>query len=277
MKKYGKIAATVVGVALIKTALVAQTTYTWIGGTGNWNVGENWTPAGPPPINCGNIVIGGVNSVVTIPVGYTARVGLEPAQNPPYNMIYGPEWGAQLHIYGTLIYDWHMAPVQWNPAARSFIGMYGNSYLSGEGICLGASWWWNDGPYVTMSMHDNALAEINWMFWGGHLYLHDNAIMKINYGLTVDTVGAVSDATRLIDIRSETAQLNLPGGFTPTVENWVSRGILKAFGGGGKIIVSEELNPGRTTVMALVPEPTTLALIGSGCLTVRWMLRRRTK
>lgn len=233
------------------------------------------------------VFISGDGSHVTIPEGYAAVVGILPESNPPYNMIFGPEWGASLTIRGYLMYDWYVVPVQWNAAGpRSLVAMYGDSYLSGEGIALGDSWWWHGGPYVDMKMYDNAYAEINWMFWGGHLYLYNNATMRIAYGLTVDTIDAVSDATRRIEINDD-AKLNLPYpqinisgtlyNTTDVLNDWISRGILKFYGGGGFPVFDTESEPGRIHVMALVPEPSSIGLLALAGLVGGLYLRQRSR
>jgi hypothetical protein len=108
--------------------------------------------------------------------------------------------------------------------------------------------------------------------------------MDIAIGLTVDTVDAVSDATRRIFI-GENAKLILPQvvsiSGTPTntvdvVNDWVSRNILRAEGDVGYILTDNSINPGKTTVYtSLVPEPTSIALLGMGGL-FAWVLRRRS-
>lgn len=276
-----------VGAAMLLAISAPAVNYNWTGGVGDWDVAANWNAgAGPVPDSFANDITGisGVGANVTLPSTYTAIVGTDPAANPPYNMIFGPEFGATLNIYGTLLYDWYLAPVQWDSANRSHLNMYDDSYLAGEGIALGATWWWNGGPFVTMDMSGNSYAAINWMFWGGVLNLNDNATMDIAIGLTVDTVDAVSDATRRIFI-GENAKLILPQvvsiSGTPTntvdvVNDWVSRNILRAEGDVGYILTDNSINPGKTTVYtSLVPEPTSIALLGMGGL-FAWVLRRRS-
>jgi Secretion system C-terminal sorting domain len=45
---------------------------TWVGGTGNWNVNANWSPAGIPT-STNVVTITGAPSKVTVPKGYVAR------------------------------------------------------------------------------------------------------------------------------------------------------------------------------------------------------------
>ena len=84
------------------------------------------------------------------------------------------------------------------------------------------------------------------MYWGGHVNLY-GGILSIASGLTVETVDAVSDATRSMNLAG--GELLLPGSFTGTVNNWISRGILLAYGKAqdtSDIIIDETFIPGRT-------------------------------
>lgn len=242
---------------LVNSAWGVGEEYHWDGGAGDnlWSSGDNWDLNTVPPHDSGEVFISGAGMLAIIPSGYTAdcTFGVD------YGRILGPEWGAQLDISGNLVYNWHMAPVSADPCVPSVINMYDGSTLAGEGIALGDNWWWHDGPYATMNMYGDAYADINWMFWGGHLNMYGGT-MDIAGGLTVDTIGLVSDATRLMDIY-DGAELLLPLGFTDTVNDWISRDILIADGGAGTIVVWEDGS--RTHV---VPEPSTVALLCLGGL-----------
>lgn len=248
------------------------------GGDGLWVTPENWENLriggnGPPGAGDADVQIPG-GFIVTIRDSDSVTFG----ENTTYPTLFGPEWGSVLNIYGSLSIKWYIAPVGAvdNP---SVINMYANSYYSGEGIALGHNWWWNGGPGAVLNMYgdpttDPAYVDINWMWWGGKIYLY-GGILSIRGGVTANTVDAVSDATRLIDIHG--GWLVLPAGFETTVNDWIDRGIIKAYGGGGTLVITELGDfPGRTAVLALVPEPGTVTLIVLGLLAGIGLMRRRT-
>jgi len=253
--------------------------WTGAGGDGLWVTGQNWENLriggyGPP---------GSDDADVQIPGGFTVTIrdvdSVTFGENTTYPTLFGPEWGSVLNIYGSLSIKWYVAPVGAvdNP---SVINMYANSYYSGEGIALGHNWWWNGGPGVVLNMYGDpttepAFVDINWMWWGGKIYLH-GGILSIRGGVTANTVDAVSDSTRLIDIRE--GWLILPSGFENTVSDWISRGIIKAYGGGGTLVVTSlDDFPGRTAVIALVPEPSVIGLFGLAGLIGALYLRGRSR
>ncbi len=261
MKVANNLATIILAAGLVHKT--AATDYHWTGlaGDGLWATASNWDN-GVPPVGADNVYLDPANgsSVITIVPGETEWPGYAHATNGDhgansiYGMIYGPEWGATLNIHGTLNYDWYLAPVQSDASNPSIINMYDGSTIYGEGIGLGDNWWWSGGPYVTMNMYGNATAGIDWLYWGGRLNLYDTSIMSITNGLTVQTTGAVADATRSINLDGGT--LVLPGSFTATVQNWISRGILEAYGNtnfAALISISEtNINyPGRTVVSAV--------------------------
>ena len=129
--------------------------------------------------------------------------------------------------------------------------MYSGSSLSGQGIALGDNWWYWGGPYVTMNMYGNAFAGINYMYWGGHVNMY-GGILSLTNGLTVETTGAVSDATRSMNLAG--GELILPGAFTSTVNDWISRGILLAYGKAqdtSDMVIDTATLPGRTIVTTI--------------------------
>ncbi len=106
----------------------------------NWNVAANWStgiipPSGNPTTTyAGNVWLDPSpvdgDTVVTIPAGYFANPGVGNSAEV-YNTIFGPEFGCTLNIYGSLTFDWTIAPYQPDPTPgnRSHINMYGNSYV----------------------------------------------------------------------------------------------------------------------------------------------------
>ena len=253
----------------------------WTGLNGNdaWNNSHNWELGVPGP-NTTNVwlQIPGANpssTVVSIPSAYTANVGTSFLGNEgatAYGTIFGPEWGMTLNIHGTLNYDWMLYPVG-SVANPTTVNMDGNSSMSGVNFGLGNSWWFHDGPYVTMNVADNANVNIAWLFWGGHLNLFGGTF-NINGGVNEDVLGLTSDATRLMNITGGKLVLGF-GDQTALVNGWISKGTLQAYGGAGSILIDTLSMPGQTIVTAVVPEPTSLALLGLGGVAAMFSLRRR--
>ncbi|HTR41597.1 MAG TPA: family 43 glycosylhydrolase, partial [Pseudomonadales bacterium] len=91
-------------------------------------------------------------------------------------------------------------------------------------------------------------AAVNYMYWGGQVNLY-GGILSITNGLTLDTIDSVSDATRSMNLAG--GELILPRNFTSTINNWIARGILLAYGKSGDnsdIVISTTSIPNRTVV-----------------------------
>ena len=181
-----------------------------------------------------------------------------------------------LNIHGTLNYDWMLYPVGSlvNPTT---VNMDGNSILTGVNLGIGNSWWFHDGPFVTWNMSGNASVNIAWLFWGGHLNL-DGGTFTVNGGINEDVLGLTSDATRLMNITGGSLILGFGDATSQTalVNSWLSRGILQAYSGGGFINMDTLTMPGKMVVTAIVPEPSSLALLGFGALAALFSVRRRS-
>jgi hypothetical protein len=236
--------------------------YGWTGGglDGMWNNPNNWDQAEVPPHLSGDVGLHDQTngSLITIPALYTADCTF----GNDFGTIFGPEFGMDLDIYGGLTYKWYMAAVADNPAARTMINMYpGSSIFGAEGIAIGDTWWYSGGPRVTMTMYEDSSADINWMWFGGQLVMYGGT-MDISGGVAMS--GNIADALMRMDIYEGT--LILPDAFTDTVNNWISRGILVGYNGTGQIVIDTQVNPGRTTVTAIAPEPATIALLCLGGL-----------
>ena len=243
----------------------------WNGTIGNnlWNNPNNWNPVGvPPPGNPTTTFTGNVwldaspvdgDTVITIPVGDFETPGVTNSSEV-YNTIFGPEFGCTLNIYGTLTYDWTMAPYQPDPTpgARSHINMYGNAYMytTGASLNLGSGWWpVCEGTYVTINLYNNAnyssLGGAG-LWSGGHINVYDSATFLVNGYVNLDNGQANNDGTTDFVVGGGT--LVLPEGFnTTTVTNWITRGILRAYGKGfdtNDLVVSDN---GTNTIVTAVP------------------------
>jgi hypothetical protein len=243
-------------VAMIGTALcLAQSTFAWPdtafnngAADGLWSSVGNWSGGMVP-----GIAPGDTNGSIQIPGGYTVTVQAGETFTcdnvPLYATIFGPEWGSTLNVYGTLRWYWYLAPVgaAGNP---SIINLYDNAVVSGEGIGLGYNWWFNFGPYVNLNIRSNAVANINWLYWGGHVNLY-GGMLHVTNGVADAAVDLVSDATREMNLSG--GMLVLPATFTTTINNWINRGVLFAYGKryqSGDITINEgDTNyPGQTVV-----------------------------
>ncbi len=284
----------VVVLGLAASGLAADN-YWWTNGSGdgtwnkstppyNWESVPAWNPTGPrvpcpPPAHgSASIYISGNpatrSTPLVIPAGFTADC----TYGEEYGTIFGPEWGLHLDIYGSLTYRWYLVLAQGsggliNPADpnndpnRSVVNMYGGSRIHGtadspgsdktraEGIAIGTNWW-NPLPYVTMNMYEGSECLLNWVWIGGHLNMYGgtfDVLSGVNMG--IGTPENVPDNLIRVDIYE--GKLILPASFGDTVQDWIRRGILKAYGttpglpGGSAIVVDTATIPGRTIVTAL--------------------------
>jgi len=234
---------------LISNAAAQDSHWSGLGGDGLWADPNNWTPVGVPSSSVdANVWLDSANgwSVITITNGEVETPG-----SGAGDMIYGPEFGAGLNLYGTLNWRWYLIPVQNDPTHPGILNLFSGSSASGEGIALGDTWWYWGGPYVTMNMYGNAFAGINYLYWGGHLNMYGGTL-SITNGLTLDTIDSVSDATRSMNLAG--GELVLPGALSSTVSNWISRGILLAYGkvlDTSDIVINTTSVPGRTMVTTI--------------------------
>lgn len=231
---------------MIHSAWGQDSHWSGLNNDGRWASPNNWNPVGVPLSSVdANVWLDSANgwSVITITNGEVENPG-----SGSSDMIYGPEFGAGLNIYGTLNWRNYLAPVQNDPTHPSIVNLFNGCSVSGAGICLGDTWWYSGGPYVTLNLYGNASANINYLYWGGHANLYGGTLSIAN-GVTVQTADAVSDATRSMNLAG--GELVLPGGFTATVNNWISRGILLAYGkalDNPDLVINTTSLPGRTMV-----------------------------
>jgi hypothetical protein len=247
--------------------------WTGVGLDGMWNNPDNWSMFAVPPHMSGNVGLTDQTngSLITIPAGFVADATF----GVGFGTIFGPEFGMDLDIYGGLNYDWSMATFANNPLSPTVVNMFDGSFLGyindrPEDVAIGNVWWDHTGPYVTMNMYGSAASYTNWFWFGGHLNM---------YGGTLDVLTGVAmtgnnDALTLMDIYE--GKMILPDAFTATVQDWISRGILKAYGHtpgteGYDIVIDTQSMSGRTIITA-TPEPCTLALL---CLGGLALIRRK--
>ncbi len=266
---------------LIRTAS-AFPDFLWTDASGDnmWNNPNNWTNLdnatnGLPendPSQTGAVQIDPVNgsSVCIIPAGYTVDIGYETPGAPLYNTIFGPENGEFLNIFGTLKYNWTIAPYSPNPAVRSIINMYSGSFMTTQGasINLGDAWWSGIqfGCHSTMNLYGNAVYSSTngaGIWFGAHLNLYDTASFQINNTngyVNMDTAFGESDGTRSIVMGGGT--LLLPEGTmagsgmgvnSGSAGSWITRGILRAYGKGydtNDILITDN---GTNTIIVTTP------------------------
>ena len=263
--------AAAIGLVLCLVHSVSAQDSHWNGTMNNtdWNVATNWNPVGvPPPGNPTTTYQGNVwldpspvdgDTVITVPLGDVETPGVGNSTEV-YNTIFGPEFGCTLNVYGTLSWDWTIAPYQPDPTPgmRSHINMYGDAsmYTSGASLNLGSGWWSVcEGPYVTMNLYDNAnyssLGAAG-LWSGGHINIYDNSTFLVNGYVNLDNGQANNDGTTDFVLGGGT--LTLPEGFNnTTVTNWIGRGILRAYGKGydtNDLLVSDN---GTNTIVTAVP------------------------
>jgi hypothetical protein len=234
-----------------------------------WSNPNNWNPIGvPPPGNAttayaGNVwlqPVAGVPALITIAPGDVESPGVGNSVED-YNTIFGPESGSTLNIYGTLNFDWTIVPWQVDPTPglRSYINMYSNAVMSttGASLNLGDGWWTQlrQGPYCTVNMYNSSSYSSlggAGLWLGGHLNIYDNATFWVNGYVNMDNAQANNDGTRSLNLGGGT--LILPPGFAGNAANWITRGVLRAYGKGydtGDIVITDNLTNVFVTTVPL--------------------------
>lgn len=265
--------AALIGLALCLSHRASAQDDHWNGTTNStlWTNPANWSEGFAPTNGCdfiGNVWLDPANgdSIITIPADAFENPGVPQCGEEEYNTIFGPEFGCTLNIYGTLTFDWTIAPYAPNPAARSTINMFTNSYMytSGASLNLGDGWWpVAEGCYVTMNMYANAkyssLGGAGW-WWGGHLNVYDTASFYVNgyvnMGDDSNPNWSQSDGTRSLVIGGGTVTLpegSITGGNSGSVYSWIERGILRAYGKGEDTNDLEISDDGTNTIVTTVP------------------------
>lgn len=265
-----------------------QTNYVWTGAgdSTTWSQAANWS-TGIAPVNDGTtfqIALGTGNPTTSpspITIGASTAVVLN-------DNLFGPEWGQTLDIYGSLASGLFLTPVGAMGGPTSVINLYGTGALSAvDSIFVGDPFWINAFtiPNVTINLYDSSTMTANWLGMAGHLNIYGGTV-TLNNGLLTgtptwgpwgdgSTTGpATTDASRLINIAG--GQLVVGGDITAQVNNLISRGILQGYGVVGSVAIDTTTNPGFTIVTGVVPEPSSMALLGLGAGVIMLVFRRRS-
>jgi len=277
---------------------IAQDNYYWTNASGdgmwnrdkepyNWERAPAWNPDGPrtpcppPEHNSADVWISGNPTTLATPLVIPMEYNADCTYGVDYGTIFGPEWGLQVDIYGSLTYRWYLVLAQAieglvdssnpdNDPNRSVVNMYSGSRIHGtqdspgdperaEGIAIGTNWW-APLPYVTMNMYEGSECLVNWAWIGGHLNMYGGTFdVMVGVNMGIGTPENVPDELISVDIYQ--GKLILPPDFSDEVQDWIDRGILKAYGmtpglpKGPQIIVDTETMPDRTIVTALSQNP----------------------
>jgi Concanavalin A-like lectin/glucanases superfamily/Bacterial Ig-like domain len=246
------LAAAVLAAGLVYNAS-AWPDYRWtgLGGDNMWNNVANWTnlttfTADLPENEATTLFAVQIDQAngstqCIIPTGYTVNLNVANV-NTLNNTVYGPEFGMNFNIYGTLEYAWMMAPVQNNPtpAARSIINMYNGSSLltGGAGIGIGDAWWWyTAAPYVTLNMYGNAQMSVPNLAVGGHMNMYGTSTAFVTNAVFTTAAGALSDGTASLNLGGGSLMVSnsyevVQGAVNNAITNLITRGVLRAYGKG---------------------------------------------
>ena len=253
-------------------------TWTGLGTDDLWSDAANWD-TGVPDSNATSVVIGTAihseSTEVTIASGDVENC----ANAVAAGVIFGPQWGSKLNIYGTLNFGWVMVPVQTDASrgSQSVINMYNGSSMNGNGalansstLCFGDTWWAAGGEYVILNMYGNAQVNVPLFAWGGQVNMYDTSTFTVTSiaSAGTPTAGAwgmpgASDSSRLWNLAGGTVVL--PTAYTATVTNWISRGIFLVW---GKAYDTTDLSIADNGINTVVTVPALGALqniyLGSG-------------
>ena len=114
-RKWHRLMPITLAIALVDVVSAQNSTWTGLGGDGLWSDANNWSPVGVPPSGnpstpvIGNVTLDAANGwlAMTILPGQVETPGVGNSVEE-YNLIYGPEWGATLDVYGTLDWDYYI-------------------------------------------------------------------------------------------------------------------------------------------------------------------------
>lgn len=266
-----------IGGALCLTSSVfaqpaGQSNYTWSGGGDDitWSQPANWAGGVVPPND-------GTTWAIFAEAGYpaanTTPIVIAPTDVVQLNdALFGPTWGQTLNIQGSVSAGFGMFTWGDNFTGVSTINIQTNGSLSlNDTLAFGVAWWFPGGPNVAMNVYSNAFLGVNWFQFGGRLNMFGGTVSVTN-GLNTGTPttpvfagGIDSDATRSINLMNQ-GKLVLPGFYTATVNDWITRNILLVYGvpGDSAQIVIDEANvdwPGRTVVTTTATAPSPMQAI----------------
>ncbi|HWC58323.1 MAG TPA: hypothetical protein VHC44_01420 [Verrucomicrobiae bacterium] len=235
-----------------------QTNYQWSAGGDKmtWSQGANWTQGNPPPTDGTTYQIdtsanaGG--SLGPINIGSTDVVAINDA-------MFGPLWGQTMNISGHVTLGFGLFTWGDNNSGVTTLNINSNAVVSIiDTMAVGTAWWFPGGANVTVNVYSNAQLNVTWMQFGGHLNIY-GGLVSVTNGFNTGTAstpvfsgGVDTDATRAINFTAG-GKLILPAANTATVNDWISRGILLAYGSpaAASDVVIDESNPdypGRTVV-----------------------------
>lgn len=250
--------------------------WSWTGAANNgvWSDGLNWNQGTPPPGTAGDIFVD--------PVAYAGHVIIgasDVVQNT--GTLQGPEWGQTLDVYGTVQAGYALSTIGDPLYAASTLNLYGTgSITAGDSFFIGEPWWFQAGMgNTTVNLYDNAQVTAPYVIMSGRLNIFGGAVTALNGFLTgTATTGAwgstsTTDALRLINIAG--GQLIVTGDITSQVNDLVARGILEGYGVVGSVAIDTTSYAGHTIVTGVVPEPSSMALLGLGGSVLMLVVRRR--
>jgi len=97
-------------------------------------------------------------------------------------------------------------------------------------------------------------------------------------GGTINAAGLYLQSTGYMDITGGTLVLDSDtvniSDVDWTIQDFVHYGWLEAYAGTGQVVIDYAMNPGKTTVYGVVPEPATMAMLSIGGILA---IRRRTR
>jgi hypothetical protein len=235
-----------------------QTNYQWSanGDKVTWSQAANWVQGTPPLTDGTSYQIDTYavnNSLVPITMASTDVVKIN-------DSMFGPMWGQTLNLQGSVTLGFGM--FTWgdmNGPLTTLNVQPGASFSVLDTLATGTAWWFPGGAHVEVNVYSNAFIGVNWLQHGGHLNVLNGGTVSVTNGFNTGTAtgpvfagGTDSDATRTINLQG-TGKLILPASYTATVNDWLNRGILQAYGSPAlpsqTVIDEADTNwPGRTVV-----------------------------
>lgn len=232
-----------------------QTNYAWSAGGDKttWSQGANWVQGAPPPTD---------GTTYQIDLGDSSSDSATPIELGRTNVVacndscFGPMWGQTLDIYGTFNCGYGLFVWGTIGSPVTTLNVHTNAYFSCVNtFAVGTAWWFAGGPNVVVNVYSNAFVGVEWMQFGGKLNLYGGTVSVTNGFNTGTATGPVftggldTDATRAINL-TYGGRLILPLGYTATVDDWISRGILQVYSvpnDTNDIVIEDGTDPTWTT------------------------------